>query len=158
MKKYIVFLFLFSCADFNDNGDLRLKKDLTNVFQKISKDTYLSDSITFKLDTITRFKWDKLYFFHKYENTNVFDERLKKKWIPRNYQLGEYDNFLVFMLGNDIVNHVSFRANQQDNIIFRNLLEREKFYTPQNAIFKYVRKRDSTVFGGYDQYITLPSL
>ena len=158
MKKYIVFLFIYSCTTFNENGNKQLKQDLTNVFQNTAKQTYNGDSVIFKLDTITKFKWDKVYFFHKYENTDVFDERLKKKWIPRNYQLGEYDNFLVFMLDDNIVNHVSFRSNQNDSIVFRNLLDLGKFYTPENAIFKYVRKPDNKVVGGYDQYLTLPNL
>ncbi|RZK13769.1 MAG: hypothetical protein EOO43_17375 [Flavobacterium sp.] len=46
-------------------------------------------------------------------------------------------------------------GNEVSTDCFHNLLDREKYYTPQNAIFKYVMKRDTQVVSGYVTYLAL---
>lgn len=151
MKK--IFLLAFICISCNSdkfdlNGDLELKRSLINIIYPISAKNCNSDSVTFKLDTVTKFSWDKVYFFYGYADTTQLKQRIGDGWIPKSFRLNGYDNVFVFLKNGNVVNHVGFKPNL-DSVFFVNRADIEGFYTPKNAYFTYKKMCDTNYQTGH---------
>lgn len=139
MKKVLILIFfLLSCggSGFDFNGDLNLKKSLLSIMSPISNEKCNGDSVSFKLDTVTKFAWDKVYFFYGYGTTGQLIHRIGNDWKLEDFILNGYDNAFVFVKNGKVINHVGFKANR-DEIVFENQADLKGFYTPENAIFTY---------------------
>jgi hypothetical protein len=101
----------------------------------------LSKEYVFRMDTVTPFKWEKMYAFVHLDSKEDIDKKLGFKWDINYQQIGEKDNLFVFVSKNKVVSYVDFSAsnNQKKEEYFGSNLHTFKYFTPETAIFTFYK-------------------
>lgn len=122
------------------------------------------DSIVFRLDTLTKFEWDKVYFAYSYSGDARINSRMGIVWKPISvwgndkFIMNAYDNLFVFVKDSLVVSNVGFKPPFDEDFSFKTIADLEGFYIPQNAILSF-RKRCYGSQRGYQNIlraITIP--
>ncbi|RYU93573.1 hypothetical protein [Emticicia agri] len=132
----VAVLILYPSPEFDFHGDLKLKQSFKQMVKPVTEGKCDGDSIVFRLDTLTRFQWDKVYFFYGYNSAVIFESRIGKKVIPNGFMVNAHDNFFVFVKNKEVVSFVGFKPNI-DEFSFVNNASQETYYTPENAIMSF---------------------
>lgn len=138
---------LFGCY-IKQKRDDEMKNKLENLFrQSINSDTKL----TFRLDTITAFKWDNFLIIPPYTQLSFLSKKinidlsiLKKTGI----EYSDDKSILVFIKNNKVLKFTEYPRNPGD---FANINSLELFI-PENAIFK-LTKTNQKVISQKEYYI-----
>ncbi|WP_044173779.1 hypothetical protein [Flectobacillus major] len=139
--KYFLFTFLLlSCQpaykNIEDNTFKNKFVDLLIKFEHLKN----TEKARFKLDTLTDFKWEKMYIFGGSEDKEGMNKRLGFKW---EYSfdwdiLQEGDFMFVFVRDNQVVSTSYF---MRDGLPCNNfsISNGDNFSTPQTSLF-YIQK------------------
>jgi hypothetical protein len=156
----ILFMCLFSIITFgsceytktkrySSIEDYKFKKELGEVLQRASQRLEESECIVFRMDTLTKFDWDKMYAI----GGNVFQEQIGETiGIPWEYDGGvgifsEGDLLLVFIKRNKIVSTV--RYIEGDPIFENFLIGTLGDYTSKSNSFYYMYKQYFSKMPGF---------
>lgn len=137
----ISIIYIYGCdlSLFEDNDDKILESSLNMVFNK-TKQLNKGDSLVFRMDTVTHFKWDKMYAFNHIDDKKAIEEKLGFDWDTNFLDIGEYDNLFVFVKKEEVVSYVFFSATGENHEQrFSINVDRCKYYTPQTAVFRILK-------------------
>jgi hypothetical protein len=138
----ILFINIFVRCDlsiFSENDDKILQGKLNKIIENSKKNP--SKEFEFRMDTITKFKWEKMYSFVHLDSKEDIDKKLGFKWNINFQQIGEKDNLFVFVLRKEVVSYVVFSAsnNQKKEEYIGSNIHTFEYFTPQNAIFYFYK-------------------
>lgn len=142
MKKITAFVFiLFMSCTYQGKDSVK-----SAMIKKVAD----SSGGVFRLTDITKFKWDKVYFFQIPASKNFIDNTLNLKYD--NYI--EFSKPIIFLKDNKVVhyenNDTSVEGISDNEIIINSITDTTKFevYTPREAIFKGAKKE----YNGFTYY------
>ncbi len=125
-------------TDFDEHENNILEQKIVKVFEE-AKNSKKKEAFLFRMDTLTNFHWDKMYAFAHLDSKRDVDQKLGFDWNCYNFPyLNDKDNLFIFVKDNKVVSYVFFEANNYDkkDLFFMSKLQYEKYFTPQNAVFK----------------------
>jgi hypothetical protein len=115
---FVIAATMFVCACSNTPSyesveDLQFKKSLGGFMKRVDSKLKEGERVFFRLDTLTKFKWDKMYSIPG----NVLKKDIEKRiGVPWDFNGGlglitDDDLLLIFMKGKRIVSTVKIRAD-----------------------------------------------
>jgi hypothetical protein len=136
-----LFLLLWGCHKPYDQVEDKIFKDQINKVLIRAKKLKNNEVAFFRMDTLTKFKWDKMYIFAGEITSEKMDERLGFTW---NYSsdmgfFNEGDKMIVFVEKKEVVSSVYFIEGDKNYTAFE--IGGMGDYTPaENSLFSIDKK------------------
>lgn len=129
-------LIMHCSTRFDFEGDSELKQRFIQTVSHVTSGKCNGDSIVFRLDTLTKFEWDKVYFFYSYHSKITVELAMGIKWTFKEFDMNDYDNLIVFIKNGEVVNYIGFKPNI-DDFSMESKANQYGYYTPDNSIISF---------------------
>jgi len=142
----ILFILLIGCTT-NEKSEVLLDNKLEDKFQVLINNASSStDTIIFKLDTLTNFKWDTLLVFTPYTPINKVQKiiNINLSLIEEtNIEYLDHLNILAFIRNGKLIKYCKLPRDKGDF----DSIDATMFFVPDSSLFKILKTDDYFVSG-----------